>query len=543
MVKSALKRKQSFSADRARDLTMKIEQVEKLFGQLDRMRTIDARSAKADGLLRDILNGFRSLLKEHRQDLESMRPESDGLDQRAIEALIDRLEKLSNYQTACDELLRAARRYSAFQRLTIEFVDLQQNDRLLSEKAVKNADALVDGSIPKALDKIAHQEQGKKKRIRTQAKTRLGDKCRLHAEMQLVLFYERNPGLIRPRVLCSSKRACYLCYLFINLHGGFFTPSTHGKLYHTWKWPGPISKASSKGSVTLERLLPAFSKSIDMKMIESLTTRIQIRRQISFESKIDVSSMMTPSVLSDDINLPNASLRVQEQMIVTQSGDLGATYNSAEYPQSATAGNTVNADASLTVADSTAQPPQLAAYEIDDQNPKFEDVPRPDSVLDDVPPAYAEAENPTEPDSLARNELHETSVTKREMQSFGSGNQNHLRLEKGQVARYTFTTNKLLQVSTPEMHLHFERDTFAPASMLDDGTAAEEKGNQQCTLQLSFEWLLVEPMQRDDASHAVELGGRWAEHTVPNGALFSADGLVLKHKATRVRIRAGRIED
>ena len=53
----------------------------------------------------------------------------------------------------------------------------------------------------------------------------------------LLFLYELNPGRLRPRVICSSKSACYLCSLFFKLHGRFYVLRTHGRLYHKWTLP------------------------------------------------------------------------------------------------------------------------------------------------------------------------------------------------------------------------------------------------------------------------------------------------------------------
>lgn len=60
---------------------------------------------------------------------------------------------------------------------------------------------------------------------------------KVHAEIQLLFFYEAHPNLPRPRIICSSKSACYLCNLFFHLHNSFQVPRTHGRLYDKWTLP------------------------------------------------------------------------------------------------------------------------------------------------------------------------------------------------------------------------------------------------------------------------------------------------------------------
>lgn len=61
----------------------------------------------------------------------------------------------------------------------------------------------------------------------------------IHAEIQLIVFYGLTSNLMgqMPRVLGVSKSACYLCDLFISIHGQFHISETHGRLYYLWTVP------------------------------------------------------------------------------------------------------------------------------------------------------------------------------------------------------------------------------------------------------------------------------------------------------------------
>ncbi|GAB1310820.1 hypothetical protein MFIFM68171_01030 [Madurella fahalii] len=76
---------------------------------------------------------------------------------------------------------------------------------------------------------------------------------RVHAEIQIVSYYELHPAVKRPRVIRSSKDACYLCNLFIQLHGAFYMPRTHGNLYCGWRFL-PI-RALSEVQIRFNRAL------------------------------------------------------------------------------------------------------------------------------------------------------------------------------------------------------------------------------------------------------------------------------------------------
>jgi len=94
---------------------------------------------------------------------------------------------------------------------------------------------------------------------------------KVHAEIQLLFFYELHPRYQRPRFICSSKSACYLCNLFFFLHGGFHVPRTHGRLYDKWTLPdwldvpverhGELSRIATRLKATLDNKVRMASKS------------------------------------------------------------------------------------------------------------------------------------------------------------------------------------------------------------------------------------------------------------------------------------------
>ncbi|KAI1457308.1 hypothetical protein F4805DRAFT_181501 [Annulohypoxylon moriforme] len=62
--------------------------------------------------------------------------------------------------------------------------------------------------------------------------------AKIHAEIQLLYYCELHiPHNRMPRVVCSSKDACWLCNEFILLYEKIHTPKSHGKLYPGWRLP------------------------------------------------------------------------------------------------------------------------------------------------------------------------------------------------------------------------------------------------------------------------------------------------------------------
>jgi hypothetical protein len=62
-------------------------------------------------------------------------------------------------------------------------------------------------------------------------------KCFVHAEVQLILFYEQNPRDTYPRAIGCSKSACFLCDLLIQELGKYQISFTHRRLYPQWTIP------------------------------------------------------------------------------------------------------------------------------------------------------------------------------------------------------------------------------------------------------------------------------------------------------------------
>ena len=97
---------------------------------------------------------------------------------------------------------------------------------------------------------------------------------KVHAEIQLLFFYELHPNRPRPRFICSSKSACYLCNLFFHLHNGFSIPHTHGKLYEKWLLPDwldlPVQRQRELGVI-----LTGLKGTVDQKYQEALRSRLR----------------------------------------------------------------------------------------------------------------------------------------------------------------------------------------------------------------------------------------------------------------------------
>jgi hypothetical protein len=117
----------------------------------------------------------------------------------------------------------------------------------------------------------------------------------IHAEIQIITYYETSHSNHWPRALGTSKKACFLCYEFIRTHGFFNVSKSHGIVFSRWAVPDRIGYSQE----TLERLRRTLV-GVDERVQEELErARMgRIKQDDPVQSSIDLNyvSMPTPSV-------------------------------------------------------------------------------------------------------------------------------------------------------------------------------------------------------------------------------------------------------
>lgn len=136
--------------------------------------------------------------------------------------------------------------------------------------------------------------------------------CRLeltvHAEMQLLAFYDHNPDLT-PRLLFmgTSKKACYLCHEFLSRHPLTIGVSAcHQKLYPTWM-PAPCSSTVRKKH---KSILWELSRHLEEATIRDLETRLGVRRPMHMDSTAG-PSLTTTGTVSSGLSILRLPIRPQ----------------------------------------------------------------------------------------------------------------------------------------------------------------------------------------------------------------------------------------
>lgn len=182
------------------------------------------------------------------------------------------LYKLGRYHDIACDLIDAARSSASaiFKRIAIKPLQ-EPRANSPAPDSLANFEEVVERQCPNLL---SPQAQGSalmdvsglrdKYHLRISA---LPSLRKVHAEIQLLFFYEHNPHIRRPRAICSSKSACYLCNLFVQRQGKFHIPRTHGRLYDRWILP-EWSYNDSIETNSMSSTINAFATKIEAKILE-----------------------------------------------------------------------------------------------------------------------------------------------------------------------------------------------------------------------------------------------------------------------------------
>ncbi|KAN0083021.1 hypothetical protein V8E54_002109 [Elaphomyces granulatus] len=511
-----LLRNSSICSTRAHSLTRDVDNLQKQFGRLEDMDPLEAQSSMSEEHILGLVKSIHFILLHYEQDLKLV-PYTPGLwSGNATESLLDRLGKISQYVKACEELLKAARRYIIFSAIAVEFVDLQQNGRRLSVNTASDLDKIIEASCKaKTLSRVSgHLGHKSISNTRESIKARLSETSRLHAEIQLVLYYEMEADHLRPRVICSNKSACYLCYLFLQLHGQYYIPSTHGRLYDTWKWPVPTQSSNTNG---VQRLLPQFNSVIDRKIQDNLNKARVGGQTGPLESRVDLLAAITPSIQSD--------VSRQSRSICSGTNQ----YQKLEGNSAATDNDNVDDDSSNTSTKTARELPPLSLT----QTPPLPRVGTP------MANPAADANDSTSSSLFLRGSaLDVASHGIRTSQEFSETQRELLCLQKGQAASHSFNMeNCSLQVHIPGLHVGLQYDASSANASRLEGQILQAQG--KC-LQMEIECLSSSlHCSENDLTHVVDLEeGDWVEKSCLEGVLFSAEGLLLRQRSTLLRLRA-----
>ncbi len=276
-----------------------VENLHRLFARLENLMTPKAKSSQGLEILVQIVIACQHV--HNRRILHQLLTRSSWLDSSSRASLALAITKLSRYSSVSRFLMQAARRYPVFRKVRISAVCLRAPNLPATELDSMTADlihSLLDG--PK-VRKLASKFHGSSSFVEDHVRHEATVAVPVHAEVQLLFHYERNSCILPPRIMCSSKQACFLCNLFFRIHGRFTLPATHGRLYEKWALPDVV-KDIGKADGGILTTLGSFVSAIEDALLRE--------KQSTKTSYLDPhESMILHSVVCSQSNRSTTSAR------------------------------------------------------------------------------------------------------------------------------------------------------------------------------------------------------------------------------------------
>lgn len=233
---------QGMSPTGVADLKVRCEALQNTFRALEAIESTEAESESVMALLVKMTR--QAFDMDANFDLAIALRKAHGLKPSLKDHLPVAIKKLGMYYSIGKDLVDAARstRYTIFNHITVETLD----------PPTSNIDSFGDiASFEAVIGRMQHGEvlpSAKLDQVKEKYESRRLEKpsgWKVHAEIQLLLHYESTSTRLAPRIICSSKSACYLCHLFVELHGRFQVSRTHGRVYEKWALPSSVRAGST----------------------------------------------------------------------------------------------------------------------------------------------------------------------------------------------------------------------------------------------------------------------------------------------------------
>jgi hypothetical protein len=213
---------------------------------------------------------------------------------------VNHIYKLGRYSVAVKTMLKlATKQPSLFTAIHVEVIEAPKQQRFNPSNDGKTLTTVLE-----RLTKADHQQllsQLGQIWLTDDPESRFRQACRLkltvHAEMQLLSFYDHHPELT-PRLffMGTSKKACFLCHRFMSRHPLTMSVSaSHQKLYPSWM-PAPCADSAVRKSHKV--LLWELSRHLEQTTARDLETRLGIRRPRTLDSTAGPSWSTTGSMTS-----------------------------------------------------------------------------------------------------------------------------------------------------------------------------------------------------------------------------------------------------
>lgn len=185
--------------------------------------------------------------------------------------------KLSRYCSVVLFLIRHANASETFESMTVRIVKLGPHPQPELSMRMYSLDSAIDNvlgpepilktSVTRNLEKA---QPGPPIRREKTFHDLLNVSCAVHAEIQLLFYFELQENDTFPRIIVSTKKPCFLCYLFCQLHGQCHVPRTHGRLYEKWTLPGTFTSWSTEHERSVNKVFRRFLQELRKCVVETV---------------------------------------------------------------------------------------------------------------------------------------------------------------------------------------------------------------------------------------------------------------------------------
>jgi hypothetical protein len=150
--------------------------------------------------------------------------------------------------------------------------------------------------------------------------------AKIHAEIQLVLYCELKASKLPPRVVCSTKDACFLCNAFIRMHGKIHTPRCHGRLYPGWRLPR---------SPRFMKIEQNFNRELESHIRNSLATLFSRQQKTVYPDPNESTLLTLPVSVSTlrSLALTEAVIEDEKRVLQPKGPNISETESPPSYHQ------------------------------------------------------------------------------------------------------------------------------------------------------------------------------------------------------------------
>lgn len=241
-------------------------------------------------------------------------------------SLVNMVGKVARYRQAARFLFRTAKKSPIVRQTRIVPVNLPQEafQRFRSDQYEPELLSAISRMVPKYakarnLNQIWRLLQTSESEVAGQFSEqtqKILQEAKIHAEIQLIFHCELQLPMNLPRVICSSKDACYLCSIFISMHGRFYTPRCHGRLYPGWRLPFLPQ---------LGCLQQEFNQSLERKIKESLDTLLSRQERTIYPYPNESTLLTLPTSISTLESLPHPQIVTLDAQLTEHRSSGGNT--------------------------------------------------------------------------------------------------------------------------------------------------------------------------------------------------------------------------